>query len=96
LRYSIFATAAALLTIIASAAQAGEGQAIYDQHCSACHNRIAPKLGDKAAWAPRIKLGTDALVASVLKGKGIMKPQAGKVTPAQAKAAVEYMVGRSK
>lgn len=92
----ILGIATALLTIAPTAAQAGEGQTIYDQRCSACHNRIPPKLGDKAAWAPRIKQGTDALVASVLKGKGMMKPQAGKLTPAQAKAAVEYMVERSK
>lgn len=88
--------AAALLALAPTAAQADDGQAIYTQHCSACHNRMAPKLGDKAAWAPRIKLGTDALVASVLKGKGMMKPQAGKLTPAQAKAAVEYMMAHSK
>jgi len=96
LRYILLGAVTALLSITASAAQAGEGQTIYDQKCSACHNRIPPKLGDKAAWAPRIKLGTDALVASVLKGKGMMKPQAGKLTPAQAKAAVEYMMERSK
>ena len=96
MRHVIFGTAAALLAIAPTAAQADDGQAIYTQHCSACHTRIAPKLGDKAAWAPRIKLGTDALTASVLKGKGMMKPQAGKLTPAQAKAAVEYMVAHSK
>lgn len=96
MRHVIFVAAAALLAIAPTAAQADDGQAIYTQHCSACHNRMAPKLGDKAAWAPRIKLGIDALTASALKGKGIMKPQAGKVTPAQAKAAVEYMVAHSK
>ena len=35
----------------------------------------APKLGDAAAWAPRIKTGTDSLVQSVLKGKGAMPPK---------------------
>ena len=93
----IFVAAAAVLTFAASAAQADDGQAIYGQHCAACHNKIPPKLGDKAAWAPRIKKGTDALVASAVNGKGMMKPQtkAG-LTPAQIKAAVEYMVEHSK
>ena len=32
----------------------------------------APKFGDKAAWAPRIKTGIDTLYATALKGKGAM------------------------
>jgi cytochrome c5 len=93
----IFGAAAGALAFAATAAQADEGQTIYTQHCAACHNKIPPKLGDKAAWAPRIKKGTDALLASTINGKGMMKPQtkAG-LTPAQIKAAVEYMVARSK
>ena len=87
----------AVLAIAASAAQADDGQAIYGQHCAVCHTKIPPKLGDKAAWAPRIKKGTDALVASAVNGKGMMKPQtkAG-LTPAQIRAAVDYMVDHSK
>src|SRR4029079_7756315 len=34
-------------------------------------------LGDAAAWAPRIKTGVNALVQSVIKGKGAMPPKAG-------------------
>jgi len=98
LKLPIFGVAAAVLVFSASAAQAGEGQTVYDQHCAMCHNKIAPKLGDKAAWAPRIKKGTDALVASAVKGKGVMKPQVGKagMTEAQVKAAVEYMMAHSR
>jgi cytochrome c5 len=97
LRLSIFLAASIVLAFAAGAAQADDGQTIYTQHCAACHNKIPPKLGDKAAWAPRIKKGTDALVASATNGKGMMKPQtkAG-LTPAQVKAAVEYMVEHSK
>lgn len=97
MRLLIFGTAAVVLGFAGSAAQAGEGQTVYDQRCAVCHNRIPPKLGDKAAWAPRIKKGTDALVASAVNGKGVMKPQtkAG-LTPAQIRAAVDYMVERSK
>lgn len=97
LRLPIFLGASAALLFAASAAQADDGQAIYGQHCAACHSKIPPKMGDKAAWAPRIKKGTDALVASALNGKGLMKPQTkGGLTPAQVKAAVEYMVEHSK
>jgi cytochrome c5 len=97
LRHPIIAAAAAVLAFTASAAQASEGQAVYDQHCASCHNKIPPKLGDKAAWAPRIKKGIDAMVASAVNGKGMMKAQtkAG-LTPAQIKAATEYLVQRSK
>ncbi len=58
----------------------------------------APKLGDKAAWAPRIGTGIDALVKSVIGGKGAMPPKAGNpsLTDAEIRAAVEYMVGESK
>jgi cytochrome c5 len=97
LRLAIFIVATAVLTITSSAAQASDGKTIYDQRCAMCHNKIPPKLGDKAAWAPRIKKGTDALVAGAVNGKGVMKPQtkAG-LTPAQIRAAVEYMIERSK
>ena len=37
----------------------------------------APKVGDEAAWAARIKTGYDALLASALKGKGNMGAQGG-------------------
>jgi cytochrome c5 len=48
--------------------------------CGACHVpgvANAPKLGDKAAWAPRLKEGLKGLLASVIKGKGAMPPRAG-------------------
>lgn len=98
MRLPILIAATALLGIAASAVQASEGQSVYDKKCGMCHNRIAPKIGDKAAWAPRIKTGVDALVANSIKGKGKMPPQVGKsgLTNAQVKAAVEYMVTRSK
>jgi cytochrome c5 len=48
--------------------------------CGACHVpgvANAPKLADKAAWAPRLKQGLNGLMQSVLKGKGAMPPRAG-------------------
>lgn len=56
------------------------GEEVYKGQCSACHAigaAGAPKTGDAAAWAPRIKTGFDALLTSALKGKGAMTPQSG-------------------
>lgn len=56
------------------------GEQVYQAQCSACHNSGAagaPKLGDAAAWAPRLATGYDALLNSVLKGKGAMAAQGG-------------------
>jgi cytochrome c5 len=56
------------------------GEAVYNAQCLACHANGAagaPKFGDKAAWAPRIKTGFDALWNSALKGKNAMGAQGG-------------------
>ncbi len=56
------------------------GEQVYTGQCAACHAAGvagAPKLGDAAAWAPRVKTGYEALLNSVLKGKGAMPPQGG-------------------
>jgi cytochrome c5 len=82
-------------------AAAADGKAVYDQTCVACHVQSvagSPKLGDKAAWAPRIQQGMDQLVQSVLKGKGAMPPKGGNsaLSDAQVRAAVEFMTSQSK
>lgn len=56
------------------------GSVVYTAQCAACHVAGvagAPKLGDAAAWAPRIATGYEALLNSVLKGKGAMGAQGG-------------------
>ncbi len=56
------------------------GEEVYKVQCAACHATGAagaPKLGDNAGWAARIKTGYEALLNSALKGKGAMAPQAG-------------------
>ena len=56
------------------------GEAVYQAQCTACHAAGlagAPKSGDVAAWAPRIKTGYEALLTSALKGKGAMGAQGG-------------------
>ena len=84
-----------------AAPAAASGKSTFDAICSACHGTGvagAPKFGDKAAWAPRIKTGIDALHASALKGKGAMPPKGGNPSLADAdvKAAVDYMVAAAK
>jgi cytochrome c5 len=80
---------------------AANGKAIYDKTCIACHQVSvagSPRLGDKAAWAPRIQQGHDALVQSVIKGKGAMPPKAGNpsLSDAEIRAAVDFMVSQAK
>ena len=74
---------------------------MYDKTCVVCHASgvaNAPKLGDKAAWAPRIAPGNDAMLSSVVKGKGAMPPKAGApdLSEADLKAAIVYMVAAAK
>ena len=90
-------TVAAAAPAAASAAGPVDGEAVYKQACAACHASGAagaPKSGDKAAWAPRIKKGEEALVASALKGIGVMPPKGGNasLTEAQIRAAVAYQI----
>ena len=98
LRTAFLLVTTALVSFSASAAVSGK--AIYDSNCMACHSTGAagaPKLGDVAAWAPRIKTGAKALVASAIKGKGVMPPRGGnlKLTDADMLAVVNYIISQS-
>jgi cytochrome c5 len=65
--------------------------------CHAAGVANAPKLGDKAAWAPRLQQGLPVLVQNAIKGKGAMPPKGGSTaSDADVRAAVEYMVGAAK
>lgn len=74
--------------------------ALYAQACAACHTAGiagAPKVGDKAAWAPRLAAGVDGLTASAIKGKNAMPPRGGSsASDADIKAVVAYMVAAAK
>ena len=98
MRLSLYGYVVAGILLAASGAQAADGQAVYEQNCAACHKILSPKFGDKAAWAPLIAQGTDALAANTIKGKGKMPARAGKpnLSDADIKAAVEYMESKSK
>lgn len=88
--------AAAPAPAAATTVAAGAGEALYKQSCTVCHAAGvagAPKSGDKAAWAPRIAQGIDALTASAIKGKGAMPPKGGSAaSDAEIRAAVQFMV----
>jgi len=56
------------------------GETVFKAQCAACHGTGvagAPKLGDAAAWGPRLGQGFQTLVEHALKGKGAMAPQGG-------------------
>ena len=104
------APAAAVQVAMAPAAPAAapakvDGKAIYEQACSMCHGAGiagAPKFGDKAAWAPRIKQGMDVLHDHALKGftgkSGTMPAKGGRMdfSDDQVKAAVDHMAAAGK
>src|SRR5437588_2980427 len=85
----------------AIAPQAGmTGEQVYQEVCKTCHEAGlvgAPKLGDKAAWAPRIKRGINALYASAINGKDQMPPKGGNRNLANidVQHGVVYMANRS-
>ncbi len=92
----------------AASAGGGEtrgGEAVFNSACTACHTAGiagAPKVGDPAAWGPRIEKGLDTLVKHAINGfngeTGVMPPRGtcGTCSDAELKNAVEYMVSKSK
>lgn len=81
-----------------------DGKKIYDAACAACHGAGiagAPKVGDKAAWGPRIQQGNATLYDHAIKGfqgkTGMMPAKGGSsASDDEVKAAVDYMVSSSK
>jgi cytochrome c5 len=76
------------------------GKALYTQVCQACHAAGvmgAPKFGNKADWAPRLKDPMDTVYNYALHGKGQMPPKGGSsASDDDVKAAVDYMVNAAK
>jgi|SRR6185295_17975035 len=83
----------------AGPAVARSGEETVKEVCAACHLAgvaNAPKLGDKAAWAPRLKQGLDGLMQTVIKGKGAMPPRAGtSLTDPELASAVVFMANQA-
>ncbi|MBQ1763642.1 MAG: cytochrome c5 family protein [Aquincola sp.] len=74
------------------------GEQVFNAQCAACHATGAagaPKLGDTAAWAPRVSTGYEALLNSALHGKGNMGAQGGgDFTDFEIGRAVVYMANK--
>lgn len=99
------APATAAVTAGTPVAANDKGKQTYDMVCFVCHTpgaAGAPKLGDAAAWSPRIEKGLDVLYHSSLNGfmgtTGMMPPKGGRpdIADDDVKAAVDYMVSNSK
>jgi hypothetical protein len=71
-------------------------EAIVRAQCATCHESGrdgAPKIGDRAAWIPRLKRGLDPLVASAVHGHGPMPARGGlpDLSDAEIRGAIVYM-----
>ena len=83
-----------------AAAGSRTGEQVYKAVCTNCHQAGvagAPKLGDKAAWAPRVKEGLNELVGEAIKGVRAMPPRGGdaSLTDEEVARAVVYMANQS-
>lgn len=84
-----------------AAAGPKSGEEVYNGNCMACHGTGAagaPKMGDAAAWAPRIAAGMDSLMANAVNGLNAMPPKGlcMACSDEELRAAVEYMVNKSR
>ena len=92
-----------MLSAVLAAAQPAQaqpaersGEQIVKQQCAKCHQSGAsgaPKIDDRAAWAPRMKQGLDATVRSAIKGHGKMPARGGlaDLSDNELRAAIVYM-----
>jgi cytochrome c5 len=91
----------ALAETAAPTAASSDGSKIYQTVCVACHGSGlvgAPKVGDKAAWKPRLAQGLSTLHEHAVKGIRAMPPKGGNasLSDGAVSAAVDYMVSQSK
>lgn len=100
---AVAAPAAPAVAQVSAPAAGGkvDGKSTYESACIACHGAGiagAPKFGDKAAWAPRVKTGAAALYTSAIKGKGAMPAKGGNTSLSDdaVKAAVDHMMAAVK
>ncbi len=94
LAFGAFGALAAAQPAQAQAERSGEE--IVKRQCANCHQtgvHGAPKIDDRAAWAPRMKNGLAATVRSAINGHGAMPARGGlaNVTDTELRAAILYM-----
>jgi len=90
------------VTLAEASAPSGNqtGEQVYQAVCKTCHEAGlagAPKFGDNAAWAPRIKTGVNTLYASAINGKNAMPPKGGNaaLTDVELQRAVVFMANHA-
>ena len=88
-----------------AAAAPADGKATFETVCAVCHGAGiagAPKVGDKAAWAPRIAQGLATLDKHAIEGfqgkSGVMPAKGGRLDLSDdlVKATVAHMVSLSR
>ncbi len=92
-------SAASARAAVVPAADAGER--LYNSVCQVCHGAGlagSPRTGDKAAWKARIAQGSATLYQNAINGIRTMPPKGGAMSApdAEIRAAVDYMVAKSK
>ena len=89
----------------AAAAAPADGKTTYETACAVCHGAGiagAPKIGDKAAWSPRIARGLATLEKHAIGGfqgeTGVMPAKGGRpdLSDELVKATVAHMVSQSR
>lgn len=76
------------------------GEQIVNTSCAACHGTGAlnsPKIGDKAAWGPRIAKGYKTLIDHAINGFNMMPARGGNpdLTDAEIAHAVAFMANKA-
>ncbi|HUN68331.1 MAG TPA: c-type cytochrome [Burkholderiales bacterium] len=76
------------------------GEEIVKAVCGACHltgAAGAPKIGENAAWAPRLKGGLNGMLANAIKGLKAMPPRGGgaDLSDYELARAIVYMANQS-
>ena len=80
LKSTVFLLSSFLGIFLVGSAHAQSGENTYKQVCASCHGAgvlNAPKLGDKAKWAPLIAEGQVTLTAHGYVGVRAMPPKGG-------------------
>ena len=94
---------AMLLVAGSLTAQAAErsGEDVFKAACAMCHSSGlagAPRLGEKADWAPRLAKGKKELYKSVKAGLNVMPPKGAcaNCSDKELDGAVDYMLAKAK
>lgn len=79
--------------------QRRSGETIVAERCQTCHAQGvggAPRIGDMAAWQPRLRGGVAPLVTSAINGHNAMPARGGMadLSDAEMRSAVEFMIAQ--